>query len=340
MHGSAQAVVTERLTRVFRGKRDKNGQAKPFTALDQVDIEIGRGELFGILGPNGAGKTTLIKILSTLLAPTSGRAFVGGTDVMRDPYAVRRMINMVSGGEHSGYGILTVRENLWMFSQFYGVPTKAALSNIDTMMERLNFSQERDTKINKLSTGMRQKMNFIRGFVNDPEILFLDEPTLGLDVAAARDVRGYIKSWVSSGRGKTVLLTTHYMADAEELCDRIAIIDSGKILACDTPANLKRRVTRDSVLRIEIASHEDRSDEFRDLPGVKRLAAAHKPGTNTSELTMIIQDDSVLSLVVKTVSDIGSTILSLRKEEPSLEDVFLEVVGRRLTDDASPVNKP
>ncbi|HEX6990191.1 MAG TPA: ABC transporter ATP-binding protein, partial [Bacillota bacterium] len=155
-------------------------------ALDNVSLEVEPGELFGLLGPNGAGKSTLIKILSTLLLPSQGTVRVAGYDAVRQAHEVRKRINMVSGGETAGYGILTVRESLWMFSQFYGLANGPALRLIDELLEVFGLDDDADTRINKLSTGMRQKMNFIRGLLNDPDVLFLDEPTLGLDVQTAR----------------------------------------------------------------------------------------------------------------------------------------------------------
>ncbi|MCL0039219.1 ABC transporter ATP-binding protein, partial [Dehalococcoidia bacterium] len=164
--------------------------------------------------------------------------WVAGVDVAQNPSEVRRHINMVSG-ESSGYGLLTVEENLWMFTQFYGIDGKTARRRIREMLEIVGLADRAKTKIYHLSTGMQQKMNFVRGFITDPEILFLDEPTLGLDVQTARTLRGFIKDWVGKRPDKVVLLTTHYMYEAEELCDRVAIIHDGRILACDTPGNLK-----------------------------------------------------------------------------------------------------
>src|SRR5256714_7933577 len=180
------AVETRDLSRVFAGKKKRRFRRPkeneehlgPVTALDGVSIQIREGELFGMLGPNGAGKTTLIKILATLLLPTSGQAFVAGHDVAKDPFPIRQRINMVSGGETSGYGLLTARENVWMFSQFYGVPSKVSKGRIDELMHTFGLWDKRDAKVRMLSTGQRQKMNMIRGFVTDPDILFLDEPTL------------------------------------------------------------------------------------------------------------------------------------------------------------------
>src|SRR5262249_13986965 len=179
---STPAVETRALKRVFKGARG----SPEVTALDGVDLKIESGEVFGLLGPNGAGKTTTIKILNTLLFPTSGEARVAGHDVVREAGEVRRRIGLVSGGESSGYGIRSVRECLWMFSEFYGVPQAEARARVDGLLRAVGIAELAGTRINRLSTGQRQRMNFARGFVSDPEILFLDEPTLGMDVNAAR----------------------------------------------------------------------------------------------------------------------------------------------------------
>ena len=172
-----------------------------FTALGGVSLEVQPGELFGLLGPNGAGKTTLIKILTTLLAPTSGQAWVDGHDVVKDAHAVRPRINMVSGGETSGYGILNVRENLWLFTRIYGVANKLLDARIDKMLDVVDLQDKANSRVSHLSTGQRQKMNFCRGFITDPKILFLDEPTLGLDVTAARAIRKFLREWMRREAG-------------------------------------------------------------------------------------------------------------------------------------------
>ncbi len=325
------AIEVIQLKRLFRKKQARRAW-RTVVALEGIDLEIQEGELFGVLGPNGAGKTTLIKILATLLLPTSGQALVDGIDVVKDPHEVRRRINMVSGGEHSGYGILTVKETLWMFSQFYGVPTKVARERINELLRVVGLEEEANTKINRLSTGMRQKMNFARGFVSDPKIVFLDEPTLGLDVGAARDVRSFIKSWVKERPGKTVLLTTHYMTEAEELCDRVAIIDRGKILACDTPENLQRRVKKESIFHLEVEGL-DSWDGLKGLPGVRQLAATSRDGF--TELRFILEHEDVLTHLLSAIAEQGSRVLYLRKTEPTLEDVFIELVGRSLEVDTT-----
>jgi ABC-2 type transport system ATP-binding protein len=198
---SIPAIRTARLGRTYDlpRKKRKDGPST-FTALDDINLEVHRGELFGLLGSNGAGKSTLIKILTTLLAPTTGSAWVDGLDVVGQAQAVRERINMVSGGESSGYGVLTVRENLWLFSQLYGVPGPEAKRRIDRLLEAIGLTEKADTRISHLSTGLRQKMNFCRGFVTDPRILFLDEPTLGLDVTAARAVRQMVRPSSTAAR--------------------------------------------------------------------------------------------------------------------------------------------
>src|ERR1700752_4855662 len=238
------AIETQDLGRVYkiRGNKKESQVRKELIALEKVNLTVERGELFGLLGPNGAGKTTLIKILTTLLAPTSGWARVAAHDVIKTPHLVRPRINMVSGGESSGYGLLTVRENLWMFGQFYGLDNKTTQKRIDELLDVVGLKDRADTKSSDLSTGLRQKMNIVRGFLTDPQVIFLDEPTLGLDVGASRDARRFIRDWAATNAGRTILLTTHYMAEADDLCDRVAIINHGRVLACDSPANLKKRL--------------------------------------------------------------------------------------------------
>ncbi|TLZ53398.1 MAG: ATP-binding cassette domain-containing protein [Methanobacteriota archaeon] len=333
----ALAVQTKGLTRVFDAKRKflrrrkpENGEpAGPVTALDGVDLEIRDGELFGLLGPNGAGKTTLIKILCTLLLPTSGEAFVAGYDVTKDPFPIRTKINMVSGGETSGYGLLTTRENIWMFSQFYGVPSKVAKPKIDELLHTFGLWDKRDSKVRVLSSGQRQKMNMIRGFVTDPDILFLDEPTLGLDVNASRVIREYVMNWVRGQKGKTVLLTTHYMMEADDMCDRLAIINNGRILAVDTPGNLKRRLKKDTTFRLEVDPLKDTSP-LKGIAGVKNFSETSDGGGSVLKLTFILEEESAVSDIMSEVVRQGSKIHYLHKSEPTLEDVFISMVGRSL----------
>jgi ABC-2 type transport system ATP-binding protein len=315
-----------------RGIRRVYATKPPVVALQGVDLQVEPGEFFGLLGPNGAGKTTLIKILTTLLLPSEGTAKIFGFDVVNQTKQIRRIMNMVAGGEQSGYGILTVREQLWMFSQFYGLPSKDGWRRVDELIEAVGLDEQREQRVSTLSTGQRQKMNFARGLLNDPWIFFLDEPTLGLDVAAARSVRELVLAWKAAVPGRTILLTTHYMAEADELCERIAIVDHGRILALGTPDELKRRVQRESVFRIEVDRLDGGPATLRRLPGVLSAvaAAAQVEGQErqTIEVNLTLAEDSVLSTVVSALAERGSHLLALRKSEPSLEDVFVELVGR------------
>lgn len=340
------SIETRGLRRVFKNrpvrrlfrKSNGNGDDKDLVALNGIDLTVRPGELFGLLGPNGAGKTTIIKILSTLLLPSGGEAFVDGIDVAKDPERVRRQINMVSGGEHSGFGILTVRETIWMFAQFYGVPTKLVRERTDHMMEVLGLTEAANKKTAKLSTGMRQKMNIIRGFVTDPKILFLDEPTLGLDVGVAREVRSFVSDWMERHPERTVLLTTHYMAEADSMCDRVAIIDRGQLLACDTPANLKRDLAPDCVYRIEVPLWTNGANPLAELSVVRSADMEHRDDRGRTSIRVILEDENGIGTVTDRLSDRGAKVLSVARLEPTLEDAFLNLVGHGLSSNGNSAN--
>ncbi len=330
------AVVTEELTRVFgrrrrrrQRKRSQEDGEKEVVALDKVDLRVEEGEIVSVIGPNGAGKTTLLKILSTLLLPTSGQAFVAGFDVSKDPFPIRQRINMVSGGETTGYGLLTARENIWMFSQFYGMPSRWVNEEIDRLAGEFDLTDRVNAKVRTLSTGERQKMNMIRGFITKPSIVFLDEPTLGLDVQAARSIRRFVQEWIQDDTGRTVLLTTHYMEEADELCDRIAIIDHGRILACDTPDRLKRMVKQDVTLKVETDPLKE-TEVFRRIGGVKNFAVAGDASMGQMTVTFILEDDAPIADIMSEIIRQGGRVHSLRKAEPTLEEVFISLVGRGL----------
>ena len=326
----SSAIEARDLRRVYKAKPN------PVTALDGVDLDVPAGEMFGLLGPNGAGKTTLIKILTTLLLPTSGTARVAGFDVVTEASRIRRVMNMVSGGEQSGYGILLVREQLWMFSQFYGLGSREGWRRTDELIELVGLHEQRGQRVSALSTGQRQKLNLARGLVNDPWILFLDEPTLGLDVGAARDVRDHFRNWRAALPGRTALLTTHYMAEADELCDRVAIVDRGRILALGTPAELKKRVQKESLFRIEVDRLPGGAAALARLPGVlsavESAAASGGAPADGVTVSLALADDGALAGVVGALAQAGAHLRGLAKSEPTLEDVFVELVGRGLAE--------
>ena len=329
---NSHAIETEGLGRVYkiRGNRKEKKQIRERVALHDVNLKVGRGELFGLLGPNGAGKTSLIKILVTLLAPTTGRAIVAGFDVAKNPKAVRPLINMVSGGESSGYGLLTVRENLWLFAQFYGLDNRTTRARTDELLEIVGLKDRANTKSSDLSTGLRQKMNIVRGFLTSPEVIFLDEPTLGLDVSASRDVRNFIRQWIAEKSDRTMLLTTHYMAEADDLCDRVAIINHGRVLACDSPGNLKRRLRREAIFHLEVSPLNGELAGYRNLPGVRQVVHTARDGI--SELEVILESDEAISGIISTLTSHQARVLNLQKREPTLEDVFVDLVGMSLAE--------
>ena len=317
-------IETKNLVRTFGGKK------KPVIALDKVSISIEEGEIFGLLGPNGAGKTTLIKILSTLLLPTSGEAYVGGFNVAKEPNKVRRIISLVSGGETPGYGILSTEENLWFFSQLYGLSSSAAKEEIKRLAEDLDFKESAKTRMSKLSTGYKQRLNLARGLLNNPKILFLDEPTLGLDVLTSKKLRGYIVDWAKRERKGTVLLTTHYMAEADEMCDRVAIIDRGKILVCDSPLRLKENLRANVIMKVEVSSVQADFGFMEKLVGVVGYSQTRSIQTDTTTLKVMVRDETVFSKIMSQLEEQKLKILSANKAEPTLEDVYISLVGRGL----------
>ena len=302
-------------------------------ALDKVSISIDEGEIFGLLGPNGAGKTTLIKILTTLLLPTSGEAHVGGFDVIKEPNKVRRVISLVSGGETPGYGILSTNENLWFFSQLYGLSSSAAKTKIKQLLTDLNFEEYAKTRMAKLSTGYKQRLNLARGLLNDPKILFLDEPTLGLDVLTSKNLRNYIVDWAKKERKGTVLLTTHYMAEADEMCDRVAIIDHGKILACDNPLTLKEKLKKNVIMRIEVSSMQADFSFMEKMEGIVGYSQTRSIQTDTTTLKVMVLDEKTFSMITSKLEEQKLKILSINKAEPTLEDVYISRVGRGFEDE-------
>jgi len=319
------SIETRSLRRLFKGVPG----AGDVVALDSVDLSVEEGEIFGLLGPNGAGKTTLIKILATLLLPTSGEAYVKGLEVVKNAPKIRRLINLVSGGETPGYGILSVKENLWFFSQLYGLSRDGARDRIKQLTDQLGLDTYVDSRMSKLSTGFKQRLNLARGFINNPAVLFLDEPTLGLDVLSAKQLRTFIRSWMADGT-KTVLLTTHYMAEADEMCNRVGIIDRGKVLACDTPQRLKMKLASRPSWKIEITPNIQDLDSVRTIQGIVGLSETSNIETGASTLKLVLEDESVMSSLLSKISQNGSKVLAMSKSEPTLEDVYISLVGRGL----------
>ena len=310
------AVKAESVTRKYfkKGKPDK-------IALDNVSLEIPKGSFYGLLGPNGAGKSTLIRIFSTLLLPSDGRVSVLGYDVKTHANDIRWKISLVAGGEMSGYGLLTVYEQLWMFAMFNGLSNKEAKKSINSLIDVVGLNESKDTKLSELSTGMRQKMNLVRGLMSNPEVLFLDEPTLGLDVEIARDVRNYLKIWMQEGQGnRTVLLTTHYMQEAEDLCDTISIIDEGKILHTGTSEYLKDKSNFDIKYIVKFSKDIDPNISINNLK-FKII--------DSKTIEVLIENSIESSSIFKQIKELEN-VISIALHKPNLEDTFLALTGKQL----------
>jgi len=319
------AVETRALRRVYRSRNQE------VVALDGVDLRVARGQRYGVLGPNGAGKTTMIKILVTLLLPSSGEARVDGLDVVHQFRELRHRIAMVSGGENVGFGMLKVKEQLWMFSQFYGMPSAPSKRRIDELLERLGLSEAAERRVSALSSGMRQKMNLIRGLITNPRILFLDEPTVALDVGAARDVRDEVRRWMAEDPSRTVILTTHYMMEADELCDRVAIVNRGRIVAEGTPAELKQQVQQNAIVDLQLSPGGRLLDALRAVDGVAAASVAEQDGLDRFSLQL--SHDAALGGVMRVVEGSGRQIRGVQKREPTLEDAFVKLVGRGMAEE-------
>ena len=306
---------------------------REIVAVDHVNLQIRRGELFGLLGPNGAGKTTTIRMLCTLLAPTAGTARVWGHDVARMPEEVRRHIGGVLSGERSVYWKLTGRENLEYFAALYHVPPSIARERIVELLDRVELSSRADDLVERYSTGMRQRLALVKAIVHDPPILLLDEPTTGLDPQAARNIRDLIRH-LHHVEGKTIILTTHYMEEADQLCERIGIIDHGRIIALDPPQALKRSLRQGPILRLEVdGPSDDVESSLRALPGVTQVAVQRQTADGTWAVTLHLADArEALPRAVDAVSRHGASVRHLQLVEPSLEDVFIVLTGRRLRD--------
>ena len=315
-------VTVNGLKREFQSKEGK------VIALDGVNLQVRKGEIFGVLGPNGAGKTTMIRILSTLLLPTSGKAGVMGFDVEKEPEKIRAVINMASGAERAGYDFISARGNLWFFSQLYGIPTEEAHRRINELSDMLGLQNYLDRKFYALSTGYKQRVTLVRAFINDPKVVFLDEPTIGLDVMTALSIREYILKQAKE-HGRTILLATHNMAEVDAICNRVAIIDKGKILACDTPAALKRSLGAPSlVLEVSPIPPPGSLESLGKLEGVRGFTSSIDEERGLSRIQVVVDGDGPAQAVVDSIRKLGMTIVSNWRQQATLEEVFVALVGR------------
>ena len=316
------------LTRTFRsgrglGNRLRGRPGKQIEAVRSVSFSVERGELFGLLGPNGAGKTTTIKMLITLLLPTAGRARVLDFDVVRDAREVRRRVGYVFGGDKGLYERLSGRDNLRYFAELYAVPPREQNRRIDELLELVGLNGREKERVERYSRGMRQRLHIARGLLHRPEVLFLDEPSIGIDPVGARELRTTVKTLVQNGT--TVLLTTHYMFEADELCDRIAIIGAGRILASGTPADLKQRVSVGGVVEVEVFGVEPAVlAQVEGLPGVRGVVVEERGQAQV----LVVRAEAGAEVTQPVLSCLdGVRVGRVVSREPTLEDAYVELVS-------------
>ncbi len=298
-------------------------RTEPVEAVRGVSFHIERGDVFGLLGPNGAGKTTTIKMLITLLLPTSGSATILGHDVVAEPRAVRRRIGYVFGGDRGLYERLSALDNLRYFAELYAVPAREQRARIGELLELVGLAGRERERVEGFSRGMRQRLHIARGLLHDPDLLFLDEPSIGIDPVGARELRQTIAGLRE--QGKTILLTTHYMFEADELCDRIAVIRKGELVATGTPAELKARVSAGSVLEVEVFDAlGDRLSVVEGLPGVRSLTLT----TGENSQTLVVSVDAGADVTGSTLDALhGIRVGRVVTRQPTLEDAYVELVG-------------
>jgi len=328
MQSNSAAIRTVELTKRF-------GQ---FTAVDHVTLEVGRGELFGLLGPNGAGKTTVIRMLTTLLQPTSGQAWVAGHDVVAAPRKVRESIGVVPQALTSDLE-LTAWQNLDVYGEFYGLGRAQRRARAEQLLEMVGLRERAHDMVATYSGGMRRRLEIARGLIHSPRVLFLDEPTIGLDPQARRAVWDLLEQ-LRKGNELSISLTTHYMDEAEKLCDRIAIIDTGKIVAIGTTAELKARVKGRDRIRLEIAGNAEAAiAALRAQPYVDEI-------TREGEGVVIATADGAHAMpkVIEQLEAAGAKLNAMSIERISLEDVFISFTGRRLREEGggppAPIRDP
>ena len=297
-------------------------------AVDHVNIEVEKGEIFGLLGPNGAGKTTLIRMLCTLARPTEGSATVAGFDINSEGSKIREHVGLVSE-KMIMYAQLTAKENLRLFGRFYHIPQPELDNRVNQLLEMVDMGKWANKQIGRFSTGMKQRINVIRALLNEPEILFLDEPTLGLDPQTCSEIRQSLRQ-INLSHDTTMILTTHIMTEAETLCGRIAIIDNGKIAALDTAENLKKMVSGNDEMVIELDISNLTSNLVSTIEKLTCLKANSR--LNETHIRVHASGGEAFDEIIDAVRQAGGNIRSINRVDPTLEDAFLKITGHEVRD--------
>lgn len=318
------AIEVANLRRVFVTNVGRiRRQAKEVVAVDNVSFEVGDGELFGLLGPNGAGKTTTVKMLTTLLIPTSGTARINGKDVVKDAEDIRANIGFIFGGERGLYWRLSAMDNLRYFASLYNVDPEISAKRIPYLLELVGLKGREKEKVEGYSRGMKQRLHIARSLIHDPKVLFLDEPTIGLDPVGARELRQVVRDL--QNEHKTILLTTHYMFEADALCQRIAVINHGNIVAMDTPSELKKLVQDLSVIEVEtFGVPDDILAQLRALDFVDNVSVEDHDQKQMLRVQTTRGSEAIPDLM-KLMA--GQRMGHVVAREPTLEDAYVRLVG-------------
>jgi ABC-2 type transport system ATP-binding protein len=334
-----QAIEIQSLTKRFRPLRSYRDLLAPAgrperTAVSGIDLRIPPGQVFGLLGQNGAGKTTLIRMLTTLLLPTSGSARVAGFDVVRDPRAVRARIGLVSGDERSFYWRLTGRQNLEFFAALQHLPADIAPTRIADLARRLGIAEHLDRPFGHLSTGQRQKLAIVRGLMSEPEILFMDEPTRSLDPISSVAIRQFVAEHIVGELGRTVVLATHSMPEAETLCRRLAFIQDGRIVAEGSVAELRRAIGYGVRCELRLGAHVGTAGvDLAEVEGVLEVLPAGPPAAATVDgpaplaVRLTLADEDAMAGVLRVLVTAGADVLGCETRELSLEEIYVHTLA-------------
>ena len=318
------AIEVDHLKRIYRAHIGViRRSVKEVVAVDDISFSIKEGELFGLLGPNGAGKTTTVKVLATLLIPNAGDVRVKGMDIVKDANEIRKHIGFIFGGERGLYWRLSAIDNLRYFASLYHVAPDVSKKRIPYLLDLVGLNGRGDERVQGYSRGMKQRLHVARTLLHDPDILFLDEPTIGLDPVGAREFREVIRNLQSEK--KTILLTTHYMFEADSLCERVAVIDKGMIVALDTPSALKKHVSDLSVVEVEtFGVPENVVEAIRRLPFVDALSVQEQGQRQSLHVQTKLGAEAVPDVMTALE---GMRVGRVTVREPTLEDAYVRLVG-------------